>query len=67
MGDNSFYHEAGKGSRIRSSEDRQKYSQGYDAIFGKKCRKVCKLDSQGVCTGCDRTIDEIKEAGKKTS
>lgn len=68
MGSDSFYHEAGKGSRVRSSEDTMRYAQGYDAIFSKKCKKICKLDNQGICIGCDRTIDEIKEAGsKKTS
>lgn len=31
-----FYHEAGKGSKIRSSEDKKKFDEGYEAIFGKK-------------------------------
>ena len=30
----------------------------------KKCISLCKLDKQtNVCTGCKRTIEEIKQAG----
>lgn len=35
-----FAHEAGKGSRIRSSEDKKKFDEGYDRIFGKKGSKT---------------------------
>ena len=40
------------------------YKAGYEAVFGKKCVGVCKL-SEGVCIGCNRTIKEIEEAGRK--
>ena len=29
-----------------------------------KCVGICKLDDQKVCVGCNRTIEEIKEAYK---
>ena len=28
------------------------------------CIGVCELDNAGVCIGCNRTIDEIMEAGR---
>ena len=29
------------------------------------CRRQCKLDkTKSYCTGCGRTLDQIKEAGK---
>jgi hypothetical protein len=28
----------------------------------KFCKKQCKLNSQNICTGCERTIEEIKDA-----
>lgn len=28
------------------------------------CNGVCKVNSQGVCVGCWRTLKEIEEAGK---
>lgn len=28
-----------------------------------ECIGICKLDENGVCIGCGRTIEEIKEAG----
>ena len=30
-----------------------------------KCVGICKLDDQKVCVGCNRTIEEIKEAYEK--
>ncbi len=30
-----------------------------------KCIGVCKLNEQKVCVGCNRTIEEIKEAYEK--
>lgn len=36
MSKDQFYWEAGKGSRIRSSEDKKKYEEGWERIFGKK-------------------------------
>lgn len=31
----------------------------------KSCKKECKLDKDSqTCTGCGRTIEEIKEAGR---
>jgi hypothetical protein len=58
-----YAHEAGKGSRDRG--DKKKYEEGWDRIFAKKCIKKCSLGPDNVCTGCKRTIDEIKEAGTK--
>ena len=31
----------------------------------KSCQKQCKLNENKVCTGCGRTIEEIKLAYKK--
>jgi len=31
----------------------------------KKCQKKCKLSSLNICTGCGRTIEEIKNAYEK--
>ena len=30
-----------------------------------KCIRVCKLNEQKVCVGCNRTIEEIKKAYEK--
>lgn len=32
----THYHEAGKGSKPREGQDKQKYDEGWDRIFGKK-------------------------------
>jgi predicted Fe-S protein YdhL (DUF1289 family) len=29
------------------------------------CQNKCKLDKEGICLGCNRTIIEIKEQGEK--
>ncbi len=29
----------------------------------KKCISICKLDQNGVCIGCKRTVEEIIKAG----
>ena len=31
------------------------------------CRKVCRLDEQGMCVGCFRMLDEIANWGIMTS
>jgi len=28
------------------------------------CIGLCELDDEGVCKGCDRTMEEIMEAGQ---
>ena len=60
----------GKGSAVRRGADQKKFESNWDAIFGKPkkspCTKVCKLDDDtGKCIGCNRTLQEITEAGKK--
>jgi predicted Fe-S protein YdhL (DUF1289 family) len=32
-----------------------------DAAVPSPCIDVCRLDAQGLCVGCRRTIDEIAE------
>lgn len=36
----TFNREAGKGSAPRKSQDQEKYSEGYDRIFGKSKEKT---------------------------
>jgi predicted Fe-S protein YdhL (DUF1289 family) len=32
-----------------------------DATVSSPCVDICRLDTQGICVGCRRTIDEIME------
>ena len=32
-----------------------------DAAVASPCVDICRLDAQGLCVGCRRTIDEITE------
>jgi predicted Fe-S protein YdhL (DUF1289 family) len=32
-----------------------------DAAVASPCIDICRLDAQGLCVGCRRTIDEIVE------
>jgi uncharacterized protein len=32
-----------------------------DAAVASPCVDICRLDAQGLCVGCRRTIDEIVE------
>jgi predicted Fe-S protein YdhL (DUF1289 family) len=32
-----------------------------DAAVASPCVDICRLDAQGLCVGCRRTIDEIAE------
>jgi predicted Fe-S protein YdhL (DUF1289 family) len=32
-----------------------------DAAVSSPCIDICRLDAQGFCVGCRRTIDEISE------
>ena len=32
-----------------------------DAAAASPCVDICRLDAQGLCVGCRRTIDEITE------
>jgi predicted Fe-S protein YdhL (DUF1289 family) len=32
-----------------------------DAAVASPCVNICRLDAQGLCVGCRRTIDEIVE------
>ncbi len=38
-----------------------------DAPIATPCVKICKLDADNVCVGCDRTLDEIVRWGRMTS
>lgn len=41
------------------------YATSQDTGEAAVCKKECKLDqSKTYCTGCGRTLDQIKEAGK---
>ena len=56
----------GKGSALRKGSDQKKFDSNWDAIFGKpkRCVKICKSDGEK-CIGCNRTLKEIEEAGRK--
>ena len=42
----AFNHEAGKGSAPRKAQDQEKYSEGYDRIFGKNKEKVKEVNKR---------------------
>ena len=42
----SFNREAGKGSAPRKQQDQEKYSEGYDRIFGKDKKKDYEKQSK---------------------
>ena len=60
-------HEAGKGSRPRPIEDKERYNENWDRIFGgvsSPCVDVCRLNyTKKICEGCLRTLDEIAAWG----
>ena len=37
-----------------------------DATVPSPCVDICRLDAQGLCVGCRRTIDEIMEWPRAT-
>lgn len=44
--DVSFSREAGKGSAPRKSQDHEKFSEGYDRIFGRNKEKAKESEDQ---------------------
>ncbi len=42
----SFNREAGKGSAPRKQQDQEKYSEGYDRIFGKNKEKTKEAEDK---------------------
>ena len=57
--------DGGKGSAQRPVNDRSKFEENWDRIFGDSktespCCQICKMDeATGLCMGCFRTRDEI--------
>lgn len=62
--------EAGKGSRQRPVEDRQRFEKNWDQIFGapdSPCVEICHLDfTTQLCRGCHRTLEEIADWAHKS-
>jgi predicted Fe-S protein YdhL (DUF1289 family) len=59
--------DGGKGSAQRPVQDKEKFDQNWDRIFGgvsSPCVDVCQLDyAAQVCRGCFRTLNEIAAWG----